>query len=169
MDLLAGWPVDWMLTGSYSFTGHWKRSSARQPYAAEKCSPTLRPNPTDMVRLVASLERLPVEFRSEVAEWLSNRLENPGNGNQLVGVGPTCFAQSVSWQQARHHPTPQGHPWLKQMLREDWRKNTSAAFAAVMISRPSEDRDEDIGAELREVVLGALKMLNTRELESARD
>lgn len=112
----------------------------------------------DMVRLVASLERLPVEFRSEVAEWLSNRLEKPRE-TAISWWALGRLASRNPFHGSRHDiiPRPKVIPWLKQMLREDWRKNTSAAFAAVMISRPSEDRDEDIGAELREVVLGALK------------
>ncbi|MBK8974229.1 MAG: hsp70 family protein [Hahellaceae bacterium] len=112
----------------------------------------------DMVRLVASLERLPLDIKSDVAGWLATRLEKPRE-TPISWWALGRLATRVPFHGSAYNviPRSQVFPWVAQMLKEDWRKNTAAAFAAVMVARPSEDRDQDIGPELRDTILSSLK------------
>ncbi|MBL8367972.1 MAG: hsp70 family protein [Candidatus Accumulibacter sp.] len=111
----------------------------------------------DMLRLVASLERLPVERKIEVGDWLLERLsrasEKPlgwwalgrigarqpfyGSTHQVVAAADACR-------------------WLEGLLAVDWKKLEPAAFAATQLARLTGDRSRDLPAEVREEVVARL-------------
>jgi len=111
----------------------------------------------DMLRLVASLERLPVERKIEVGDWLLERLsrasEKPlgwwalgrigarqpfyGSTHQVVAAADACR-------------------WLEGLLAVDWKKLEPAAFAATQLARLTGDRSRDLPDEVREEVVARL-------------
>lgn len=115
----------------------------------------------DMLRLAASLERIPAEYKTEVGDWLIERL--------YTQAGPVP-AQSVSsdrverllWSLARigarqpfygsiHDVVPPdaAERWLDRLLALDWKRNPTAAFAAAYIARRTGDRARDISDDCR--------------------
>ncbi len=104
----------------------------------------------DMVRLAASLERLPVERKIEIAGWLLQRLrkpkENPQTWWAIGRLGAREPVYGSVHQVVSVHDVEQ---WLKQLLAVDWKKTESAAFAAALLARKTGDRERDIGEALR--------------------
>jgi molecular chaperone DnaK (HSP70) len=113
----------------------------------------------DMVRLVAVLERLPVDTKVAVGDWLRQRLDKAGEpiGSwwALGRVGGR-----VPWHGSAHAVVPkdQVECWLEWILQRDFRKDTHAAFAAMLLSRMSGDRQRDIDSALRQRVIDALRI-----------
>jgi hypothetical protein len=112
-----------------------------------------------MVRLVAVLERLPVDTKVAVGDWLRQRLDKAGEpiGSwwALGRVGGR-----VPWHGSAHAVVPkdQVERWLEWILHRDFRKDTHAAFAATLLSRMSGDRQRDIDSALRQRVMDALRI-----------
>ncbi|GAB6140009.1 Hsp70 family protein [Methylosoma difficile] len=113
----------------------------------------------DMVRLAAVLERLPVAKKIQLGEWLLKRLEKVSEPEQSwwavgrIGARMPFHGSSHNVVDAQNAAV-----WLQQLLREDWRKNLHASFAATLIARMSGDRDRDIDDALRQQVLDKLKL-----------
>ncbi len=104
----------------------------------------------DMVRLAAALERLPVERKIEVVEWLLARLRKPAeNPQSWWAVGR--IAARVPFSGSAHNIVPAdiAAGWLEANLALDWKRVEPAAFAAVQIARLSGDRTRDLLPELR--------------------
>ena len=122
----------------------------------------------DMVRLVASLENLPVATKIELGEWLLTRLERPSET-------PTSWwalgriAARVPFHGSAHNVIPKTtvHAWLPRLLEQDWRQNQNAAFAAVMMGRMSGDRVRDLDDEDRQAIVDRLKAARGPALWSA--
>ena len=111
----------------------------------------------DMVRLAGALERVPVDRKIEIGNWLLTRLKKPSESPESWWAVGRVGAR-VPFHGSAHNVVPPGiaHKWLEQLLRVDWRKQESAAFAATMIARVSGDRDRDLNADIRQRVVGAL-------------
>jgi molecular chaperone DnaK (HSP70) len=112
----------------------------------------------DMVRLVSTLERLPVATKTETAKWLINRLQKPKEPVAswwALGRLATRVPFHGSAQQIIHRQ--QVEQWLNDMLTLEWRHQPEIAFAAVMMSRVSGERDQDLTEELRHRIIAALK------------
>jgi molecular chaperone DnaK (HSP70) len=122
----------------------------------------------DMVRLVASLENLPVTTKIELGEWLLTRLkrasETPTSWWALGRI-----AARVPFHGSAHNVIPKMtvHAWLPRLLEQDWRQNQNAAFAAVMMGRMSGDRARDLDDEDRETIVERLKAARGPALWSA--
>ncbi|CBL44935.1 DnaK-related protein [gamma proteobacterium HdN1] len=112
----------------------------------------------DMVRLAGSLEHLPVASKVQLAEWFVARLaKSAESATTWWALGRV--ASRVPFHGSAHSVVPKHNveAWLQVLLREDWKKNSNAAFAAVMMSRMSGDRVRDIDDALRQQVLEKLK------------
>jgi hypothetical protein len=110
-----------------------------------------------MVRLAGALERVPVDRKIEIGNWLLTRLKKPSESPESWWAVGRVGAR-VPFHGSAHNVVPPGiaHKWLEQLLRVDWRKQESVAFAATMIARVSGDRDRDLNADIRQRVVGAL-------------
>jgi hypothetical protein len=104
----------------------------------------------DMLRLVASLERLPIERKVEIGDWLLDRLrkasEKPLGWWALGRIGAR---QSLYGSAHQVVPPEVAERWLQALLATDWKKVEPAAFAATQIARLTGDRSRDLADELR--------------------
>ncbi len=99
----------------------------------------------DMVRLVAALEHLPVVSKQEVGRWLLKRLEKSSE-SQTSWWALGRIASRIPFHGSVHQVVPKdvAQQWLQRLMKEDWKKNQNAAFAAVMLARMSGDRMRDL-------------------------
>ncbi|WP_349431539.1 Hsp70 family protein [Methylomarinum sp. Ch1-1] len=112
----------------------------------------------DMVRLAGVLERLPVDKKIELGEWLLKRLRKASEPNQTWwAVGR--IGSRVPFHGGSHNVVPADvvQLWLEQVLTVDWKKVPQAGFAATMIARMSGDRARDIDDAMRQKVIDKLK------------
>jgi len=130
-------------------------AAARQPGVAKQIKSR---GYDDIVRLAAVLERLPVDNKLQLGEWLLKRLEKAGEpGQSWWAVGR--IGARVPFHGSSHNVIPAdiACQWLTQMLAEDWKKTPPAGFAATLIARMSGDRVRDIDESMRRQILEKLK------------
>lgn len=114
----------------------------------------------DMVRLVATLEQLSANTKAQLGDWLLERLkkssETPTSWWALGRLGTR-----IPFHGSAHNviATDNIYLWLKPLLKTDWKKNTHAAFAAVMLTRMSGDRSRDIDEHYRQLILDKLEAI----------
>jgi hypothetical protein len=118
----------------------------------------------EMVKLVASLERLAVENKIELAQWLLKRLTKASETTtSWWAIGR--LATRVPFHGSSHNviPSEQVEQWLPQLLKEDWRKAPHIAFAAVMMGRRSGDRRIDLSEVSLEKIADKLRIARASE------
>ncbi|WP_175157588.1 Hsp70 family protein [Paraburkholderia fynbosensis] len=112
----------------------------------------------DMVRLSASLERIPVERKIELGESVLTRLKKPAENHQSWWAVGRIGARRPFYGSAHSVVPPEiAGPWLTTILALDWKKVDPAAFAAVQIARMTGDRSRDLPDELRQTVVRRLE------------
>ncbi|CAA9891734.1 Hsp70 protein [Candidatus Methylobacter favarea] len=113
----------------------------------------------DMVRLAAVLERLPVNKKIQLGEWLLKRLQKASEPDQTWWAVGRIGAR-IPFHGSSHNVIPAGiaDKWLEQVLSEDWKKIPQAGFAATLIARMSGDRARDIDEIRRRQVIEKLKL-----------
>ncbi|MEA3412221.1 MAG: Hsp70 family protein [Pseudomonadota bacterium] len=112
----------------------------------------------DMLRLVGSLERLPVERKVAVGDGLVGRLKRKGEPTQTWWTIGRLGAR-IPLYGSLHGVVPQetAERWLEKALAGDWKKNRDAAFAATMLARMSGDRERDLDPKLQQRVVKVLR------------
>ncbi len=111
----------------------------------------------DMVRLAAVLERLPIEKKTQLGDWLLQRLQKASEP-KLSWWAVGRLGSRVPFHASVHFvvsPETANH-WLQQIIKVDWKKIPQAGFAATLIARMSGDRARDIDENLRQQVLAKL-------------
>jgi molecular chaperone DnaK (HSP70) len=122
----------------------------------------------DMLRLGASLERIPAAYKAEIGDWMVGRI-------MAIPVTPKPDAKAAAtyarylWALARvgarqslhgsaHEVAPPeaASRWLEQLMTLDWKRIEPAGFAAAHLARRTGDRTRDIGDDLRAQVLQRL-------------
>jgi molecular chaperone DnaK (HSP70) len=120
------------------------RSKAKAPFDSAKTGYA------DMVRLAASLERVPVERKIKVAQGLLNRLEKPSENHQGWWAIGRIGARRPFYGSAHGVVPPDvATQWLEIIFTLDWKKVEPAAFAAAQIARMTGDRSRDLPADIR--------------------
>jgi molecular chaperone DnaK (HSP70) len=123
----------------------------------------------DMLRLGASLERIPGNYKAEIGAWMLGRLE-AANKAATKSAGKADAAQArflwglsrVGARQPFHGsahdvvPTEIVEQWLSAMLSLDWKKVEPAGYAAAHLARMTGDRSRDINETLRAEILRRL-------------
>lgn len=113
----------------------------------------------DMVRLAGVLERLPVEDKTELGEWLLKRLKKASEPHQTWwAVGRIGSRVPIHGSHHNVIPAATATSWLKQLMQVDWKKTPQAGFAATMITRMSGDRARDIDDDTRNQVLEKMRL-----------
>jgi len=122
----------------------------------------------DMLRLGASLERIPSAYKVEIGDWMLGRITaTPPSPKPdartaatyarylwaLARVGARQSLQSSAHEVATIEAAER---WLATLLQLDWKRIEPAGFAAAHIARRTGDRSRDIGEPLREQVLHKL-------------
>ncbi|HTI18881.1 MAG TPA: Hsp70 family protein [Trinickia sp.] len=115
----------------------------------------------DMTLLSASLERVPVERKIEMAERLLARLPKPTeNQQQWWAIGRIGTRRPFYGSAHGVVPAEVATRWLDAILALDWKKVEPAVFAAVQISRVTGDRSRDLPAPIRETVARRLEAVH---------
>ncbi|WP_118178806.1 Hsp70 family protein [Paraburkholderia phosphatilytica] len=114
----------------------------------------------DMIRVQASLERIPVERKIELATQLFERLRKPSEHAQTWWAIGRIGARMPFYGSAHRVVPPEvALSWLDQVLELDWKKVEPAAFAAVQLARLTGDRSRDLPDDAREAVAKRLATL----------
>ncbi|SMG21069.1 Hsp70 family protein [Paraburkholderia susongensis] len=115
----------------------------------------------DMVRLSASLERIPAERKIELGEAVLTRLKKPAENHQSWwAVGRIGARQPFYGSAHSVVPPATAAQWLDAILKLDWKKVDPAAFAAVQIARMTGDRSRDLPEDVRAAVVRRLDAAN---------
>ncbi|WP_454825546.1 Hsp70 family protein [Paraburkholderia xenovorans] len=116
---------------------------------------------TDMVRLSASLERIPVERKIELGESVLARLKKPAENHQSWWAVGRIGARRPFYGSAHSVVPPEiAGAWLDAILALDWKKVDPAAFASVQIARMTGDRSRDLPEDMRRTVVRRLEAAN---------
>ena len=124
----------------------------------------------EMLRLGASLERIPAEHKLEIGDWLLQRLGLAAAGASTA-AGPSAARDPWTlWALGRlgarvplygsaHGvvPAEAALAWLDQLLALDWKQFDGAAAAAANLARRSGDRVRDLPPEACERVIARLQ------------
>jgi molecular chaperone DnaK (HSP70) len=112
----------------------------------------------DMLRLVGSLERLPVERKGAIGNALVGRVKRKGEPAQTWWTVGRLGAR-VPLYGSIHAVVPAASAgrWAERALEADWKRSRDAAFAATMLARLSGDRERDLDPKLQERVANALR------------
>lgn len=116
----------------------------------------------EMVRLAASLERLPKEAKAEIGAWFLLTLGKKAHPSwwPLGRLGArTPFAGSP----ADVVDKTVASEWVEHLLKLDWDEHEAADFAAASIARMTGDVDRDLEEDLRERVAKRLKIREAPE------
>ena len=124
----------------------------------------------DMLRLGASLERIPSAYKAEIGNWMMEQIAAmPGAGAKLDAKTAAAYARYLwalgrvgarqSFHSSAHEvaPVEAAEAWLGRLLLLDWKKVEPAGFAASQIARMTGDRSRDVGDAMRERVLRRLQ------------
>ncbi|CAH0225615.1 Chaperone protein DnaK [Massilia sp. Bi118] len=122
----------------------------------------------DMLRLGASLERIPSAYKVEIGDWMLQQImaippspkPDPKTAATyarylwaLARVGARQSLQSSAHEVAT---IAAAERWLEILMQLDWKRIEPAGFAAAHIARKTGDRSRDIGEALRQQVLHKL-------------
>ncbi|MHA4866907.1 Hsp70 family protein [Duganella sp. PWIR1] len=134
----------------------------------------------DMLRLGASLERIPGNYKAEIGVWMLEQLHRAGKSAIKAAANKTRsgtadlakaeatqgrFLWGLSRVGARQPFHGSAHDvvdtsiveqWLAAVLALDWKKVEPAGFAAAHLARMTGDRSRDINETLRAEVLRRL-------------
>ncbi|CDG82472.1 putative chaperone protein, HscA/DnaK [Janthinobacterium agaricidamnosum NBRC 102515 = DSM 9628] len=116
----------------------------------------------DMLRLGASLERIPGNYKAEIGAWLLARLEQSASKTDAADASSLWALARVGARQSFHGSAHEVvaldtvQQWLEVLLAMDWKRVEPAAFAAAHLARKTGDRSRDIDQVLRDSVIRRL-------------
>jgi molecular chaperone DnaK (HSP70) len=111
----------------------------------------------DMIRLVASLERIPADYKTEVGTWLLKRLQTAPDSLTLWAIGRIGARQPFYGSAHDVVSIENVEDWLEGLFALDWKRVEPAAFAAVHLARMTGDRSRDVSGALRDQIIMRLK------------
>ncbi|HEY1150013.1 MAG TPA: Hsp70 family protein [Pseudoduganella sp.] len=127
----------------------------------------------DMLRLGASLERIPSAYKAEIGDWMMGELAKaPRLAAQDAAKAAALYTRYL-WALGRvgarrpfhgsaHDvaPVETVEDWLRELMKLDWRKIEPAGFAAAHLARMTGDRARDINDTLRAEIVSRLEAAN---------
>ena len=122
----------------------------------------------DMLRLAASLERIPASYKVEIGDWLFGLLNktpathNPPPPHSLILWAIARIGTRQPFYGSAHDVVPPDTAagWLDKIMALDWKRIDAAPFAATHIARLTGDRARDLPDELRERLVARLEATN---------
>lgn len=128
-----------------------------------KAPPGAKPHGQDeMLRLAASLERLPPADKERLGQGVLHMLQHKSL-RSWWSLGRLGARQPLSGGVEDVVPAGVAEGWLREVLRQDWQETEGAAFAAAQIARRTGDRGRDVSEECREQVARRLSNLESPE------
>ena len=113
----------------------------------------------DMLRLGASLERIPPAFKVEIGAWLLGRLGRANDALTLWALGRIGARQPFYGNLDDLVPADVVATWLDAILMLDWRRTEPAGFAAAYLARMTGDRARDVAPALRAAIAARLRQV----------
>jgi molecular chaperone DnaK (HSP70) len=115
----------------------------------------------DMLRLGASLERIPGNYKAEIGAWMLVQLQKEkkseaARGRLLWGLSRVGARQPFHGSAHDVVDTATVEEWLNAVLALDWKKVEPAGYCAAHLARMTGDRSRDINETLRAEVLRRL-------------
>ena len=140
----------------------------------ERTVPPVKGSLGDMLRLGASLERIPPAYKQEIGQWLlqraqklANKVPHTGSDSALADAGLHLWALGRLGARQPFHghshdvvPAEAAVAWVNALLALDWKRVEPAAFAAVHLSRVTDDRTRDLPLALREQIIARLAAIH---------
>lgn len=115
----------------------------------------------DMLRLGASLERIPAAWKAEIGNWLLARISpdqsSDSTSRHLWALSRLGARQAFHGTQHEVVDPDTVAQWLARLFEFDWRRNESAAFAGAHLARLTGDRARDLPDALRLQVVQKLQ------------
>jgi hypothetical protein len=121
--------------------------------------PVVRGSDDDMLRLGASLERIPPDFKVEIGAWLLARLGKANDALTLWALGRIGARQPFYGNLDDLVPPDVVATWLDAILALDWRRIEPAGFAAAYLARMTGDRARDLPLALRDTIAARLRQV----------
>jgi hypothetical protein len=131
----------------------------------------------DMLRLGASLERIPVAYKSEIGTWLIGRLHSGPSGTAPPSAAELTVDARTLWALGRIGARQPFHghlhdvvsvdtvtQWIETLLALDWKPLEPAAFAATQLARVTDDRTRDLPLEIRKRVIQRLQAMGAPDI-----
>jgi molecular chaperone DnaK (HSP70) len=114
----------------------------------------------DMLRLGASLERIPSAYKAEIGNWMVGELPKAKDlarqTRYLWALGRVGARRPFHGSAHDVAPVETVEQWLQAVMLLDWRKVEPAGFAAAHLARMTGDRSRDIDDALRAEILRRL-------------
>ncbi len=118
----------------------------------------------DMLRLIAVLEHLPLDHKTELGNWLLKRIgklnESVQNGWALGRIGSRHLLYGSLHTVV---PPATAEVWLEVLLDIDLKKNPEIISAMALIARMTGDRERDISPALRTRIVNRLRAAKASE------
>ena len=112
----------------------------------------------DMLRLFAAMEAVPWQYRQEMGQWMLQRLKRPDESVQTWwAIGRLAARQPLAANAHLVMPPAAAQEFLDATLAQDWRKNETAMFAAVQMTRMTGDVARDFAEPMRQQVLEKMR------------
>jgi molecular chaperone DnaK (HSP70) len=122
----------------------------------------------DMLRLGASLERIPSSYKVEIGDWMLGQIMAIPPTPKPIATTAATYARYLwalarvgarqSLQSSAHEVATieAAERWLEALMQLDWKRIEPAGFAAAHIARKTGDRSRDVDEALRQQVLHKL-------------
>ena len=115
----------------------------------------------DMLRLGASLERIPSAYKAEIGNWMVGELPKAKTlatqTRYLWALGRVGARRPFHGSAHDVAPVETMEQWLQAVMLLDWRKVEPAGFAAAHLARMTGDRSRDINESLRAEIVRRLQ------------
>ncbi|WP_028104381.1 Hsp70 family protein [Pseudoduganella violaceinigra] len=115
----------------------------------------------DMLRLGASLERIPSAYKAEIGNWMVGELPKAkhlaAQTRYLWALGRVGARRPFHGSAHDVAPVETVQQWLQAVMLLDWKKVEPAGFAAAHLARLTGDRSRDIDDALRAEVVRRLE------------
>ena len=167
----AAWWIMWRrVAGGLSKEQHEALLASVTPWLRPKLAP--RPSGKmvahgrdEMLKLVASLERLDPAVKAEWGDWILGQIV-AGDTRELLTWALARIGARMSFSGAVHNGVDPdvAERWTQQLLGRSWKKTPAMAWAVAHLTRRTDDRLRDVDAQVRHRVVQRLTEARAPEL-----
>lgn len=134
--------------------------------AGERAAGFVKAGYDDMLRLVATLERIPASYKIEIGDWLIGLLRREKPLRRGAAVPDSLILWTLARVGARQPfhgsahdvvPPETAAAWIDFVMTLDWKHLEAAPFAASHLARMTGDRSRDLPDATREQVIRRLQ------------
>lgn len=119
--------------------------------------------PDELLATLASLERVPVQRRTQLGEWILEKTYGSDDPRLWGAIGR--LGARVPVYASIHHvvAAKTAEAWLERLLQKKWESVATAPHAAVQLARVTGDRARDVSEKTRAEVAKRLLSSNAKE------